>query len=305
MKKLIFILAGICIQNLVAQNVIIPLWPEDIITNQLNNNKNEIREHGKILRVSNIEVPTIEVFLPAKQNATGQAVLIFPGGGYEMLAYDWEGTDIAKFLNGKGIAGIVVKHRLPTGDKFGAIKHNVPLIDAQRAIRLVRSMSAKFNVRPDKIGVLGFSAGGHLASTLGTQYNREVYEPIDGIDKLTAKPDFMALAYPVIVFGQETTHQGSQDNLIGKNANEELINQYSIEKQVTKETPPTFLVHASDDLAVPVENSLAFYKALKDNNVLATMHLYPNGGHGFSLARKNKLLRSWTERLFEWLETVR
>lgn len=294
-----------CMQNIVAQETIYPLWPEGSIPNQSNTNQKEIREQGQILRVSSIQVPTIEVFLPAKQNANGQAVLIFPGGGYEMLAYDWEGTDIAKFLNGKGIAGIVVKYRLPTGNKFGPATHNIPLIDAQRAIRLVRSMSAKFNVRPDKIGVLGFSAGGHLASTLGTQHKREVYEPIDGIDKLTAKPDFMALAYPVIVFGQETTHQGSQDNLIGKNANEDLINQFSIEKQVTKETPPTFLVHASDDLAVTVENSLAFYKALKDNDVLATMHLYPNGGHGFSLARKNKLLRSWTERLFEWLETVR
>ncbi len=291
-------------QNLEAQEGIYPLWPEGSISNQASSNQEEIREQKQILRVSNIQVPTIEVFLPAKQNANGQAVLIFPGGGYEMLAYDWEGTDIAKFLNGKGIAGIVVKYRLPTGDTFGAVKHNVPLIDAQRAMRLVRSMAPKFNIRPDKIGVLGFSAGGHLASTLGTQYNRVVYEPKDGIDKLTAKPDFMALAYPVIVFGQEKTHQGSQDNLIGKNANEDLINQYSIEKQVTKETPPTFLVHASDDLAVPVENSLALYKALKDNKVLATMHLYPNGGHGFSLARKNKLLRSWTERLFEWLETV-
>jgi len=304
MKKLLFIVLVICIKNVEAQENIYPLWPEGSIPHYVNSNQKEIREEGKILQISNIEVPTFEVFLPAKQNANGQAVLIFPGGGYGMLAYDWEGTDIAKFLNGKGIAGIVVKYRLPTGDTNRAVNHNIPLIDAQRAMRLVRSMAPKFNIRPDEIGVLGFSAGGHLASTLGTQYNREVYDAIDAVDKLTAKPNFMALAYPVIVFGQEATHLGSQENLIGQNADDEVLNQYSTDKQVSKETPPTFLIHATDDLVVPVENSLAFYKALKDHEVLVTMHLYPNGGHGFSLARNNLLLRSWTERLFEWLESV-
>lgn len=304
MKRIITTIVFLTIPILVlAQDTIIPLWPKVKIPNNVRSNQREVRELDGILRISNVQEPTIEVYLPAKRNATGQAVLIFPGGGYGVLAYDWEGTDIAKFLNGKGIAGIVVKYRLPS-NKMQSVSHNVPLIDAQRAIRLVRSKAAQFNIGPNKIGVLGFSAGGHLASTLGTHYDQAVYGPQDPIDNLSARPDFMALAYPVIVFGQEITHKGSQQNLLGKNANEDLIERFSNEKHVTEDTPPTFLMHAMDDRGVPVENSLAFYKALKDKGVEATMHLYPKGGHGFSLARRDKHLRGWTERFFEWMESL-
>ncbi len=287
----------------VSQDTIMPLWPENRIPNHISSDEKEIRITEGILRISHVQEPTIEVYLPAKSNATGQAMLIFPGGGYGILAYDWEGTDIAKFLNGKGIAGIVVKYRLPS-DVSQKNKYDVPLMDAQRALRMVRSKSEDFHIDKNKIGIIGFSAGGHLASTLGTHYNEKVYEPIDEIDQIGARPDFMALAYPVITFGEVSTHSGSRKNLVGENPDPKLINRFSNEEQVTSETPNTFLVHASDDKGVPVENSLLFYQALKDNGVLATMHIYPSGGHGFSLARDNTHLRGWTERMFEWLESL-
>ncbi len=286
-----------------AQDTILPLWPSDKIPNRIANDEKEERLVQDILRIAKVQVPTIEVYLPAKKNATGQAVLIFPGGGYGILAYDWEGTDIAKFLNGKGIAGIVVKYRLPSSTSQ-TTKHEVPLIDAQRSIRLVRGMAGQLNIDPAKIGIMGFSAGGHLASTLGTHYQENVYKALDASDALSARPDFMALIYPVITFGQTVTHKGSQYNLLGEHAPAGLIDRFSNEKQVSAETPPTFLVHAMDDSGVPVENSLAFYKALKDQGVPATMHLYPKGGHGFSLARHDTHLRGWTERLVEWMEDL-
>ncbi len=285
-----------------AQDTIIPLWPKDKIPNYIKSDEREMRDYNDILRISKVQEPTIEVYLPAKKNATGQAVMIFPGGGYGILAYDWEGSDIAKFLNGKGIAGIVVKYRLPSS-KSQKDKQNVPLIDAQRAIRLVRSRSKEWNIRENQIGIIGFSAGGHLASTLGTHHNEKVYSPLDEADILSARPDFMALCYPVITF-KALTHVGSRTNLIGENAPAEMIEHFSNETQVTAHTPPTFLVHASDDMAVPVENSLLFYQALKDKKVSATMHIYPKGGHGFSLAREDAHLRGWTERLFEWLNSL-
>lgn len=286
-----------------AQDTIMPLWPKDKIPNRIESDEREERVQEDIVRISKVQEPTIEVYLPAKANATGKAMLIFPGGGYSLLAYDWEGTDIAKFLNGKGIAGIVVKYRLPS-DKSQTEKWNVPLIDAQRAIRLVRSKAKDFNIETDKIGIIGFSAGGHLASTLGTHFDEKVYQPVDDADAQSARPDFMALLYPVITFTKSTKHSGSQKNLLGENPDKEMLERFSNELQVTAETPPTLLIHAADDTGVPVENSLLFFQALKDKNVSATMHIYPNGGHGFSLARKNRHLRGWTERLFEWIDSL-
>lgn len=286
-----------------AQDTIMPLWPKDNIPNRIKSEEKEIRDYKDILRVSKVQEPTIEVYLPAKANANGQAMLIFPGGGYGILAYDWEGTDIAKFLNGKGIAGIVVKYRLPSSASQKD-KHNVPLIDAQRAIRLARSMAKEWNIKEDQVGIMGFSAGGHLASTLGTHYDEKVYDSVDNVDAQSARPDFMALIYPVITFTQTTKHSGSEKNLLGENVDASHEKHFSNELQVTADTPPSLLVHATDDKAVPVENSLLFFQALKDNNVPGTMHIYPKGGHGFSLARKDFHLRGWTERLFEWMESL-
>lgn len=303
MNKFLLILILTTSLNVIAQDTIIPLWPQGEIPNRVDSDEKEVHERNGILRISKVQKPTIEVYLPAKANATGQAMLIFPGGGYGILAYDWEGTDIAKFLNGKGIAGIVVKYRLPS-DISQSEKWNVPLIDAQRALRLTRSKAKDFNIEANKIGIMGFSAGGHLASTLGTHYEEKVYGAVDSIDQESARPDFMALIYPVITFGETSTHKGSQKNLLGDAPKSETITHFSNEKQVTENTPPTFLAHATDDLAVPVENSVVFFEALKENGVKGTLHVYPKGGHGFSLARKDMHLRTWTERLFDWMENL-
>ena len=289
--------------NTAAQDTIMPLWPKDEIPNQIKSLEKEVHEQNEILRISKVQVPTIEVYLPSKRDATGEAVLIFPGGGYGILAYDWEGTDIAKFFNSKGIAGVVVKYRLPS-DVSQKDKRYVPLIDAQRAIRLVRNNAEKFNVESDKIGIIGFSAGGHLASTLGTHFNEKVYKAVDDIDNESARPDFMALGYPVISFG-EMTHQGSKKNLIGENPTIDIVDYFSNEKQVTEQTPPTFLLHATDDTVVPVENSLLFYKAVKDKGVSSTMHIYPKGGHGFGLGLHDEHLKDCGERMIDWIVSLR
>ena len=302
MKKiaLILVLLG---GTTFAQDTIIPLWPKDKIPNyKKSTEKEEYKESGGIYRYAKVQEPAIEVYLPSGANANGKAMLIFPGGGYGILAYDWEGTDIAKFLNSKGIAGIVVKYRLPS-DVSQTEKQNVPLIDAQRAMRLVRSKAEDWNIEPNKIGIIGFSAGGHLASTLGTHFNEKVYEPLDAADTESARPDFMVLGYPVITM-DISTHGGSKRNLLGENPSKEMVDHFSNEKQVTGNTPPTFIFHATDDEGVPVENSILFYKALKDKGVSASMHLFPTGGHGFSLALKNPHLRGWADLLYEWTETL-
>jgi acetyl esterase/lipase len=282
---------------------IIKLWPKDAVPNQIENDVQEFHEITNILRISKVQEPTIEVYLPEKSISTGKAFLIFPGGGYEILAYDWEGTDIAKFLNTHGIAGIVVKYRLPS-DETQVDKHMVPLMDAQRAIRLVRSKAKDWNIDENQVGIIGFSAGGHLASTLGTQYNRKVYEPLDEVDKLSVRPDFMALIYPVITMG-EKTHQGSKDNLLGKNPSLDLVHQFSSELNIDKNTPKTFLVHAIDDQAVPKENSEYFHALCNAKTKgKSVMYLYDIGGHGFSLAKGQPNLEEWSQRLIEWITII-
>ncbi|TDS14239.1 acetyl esterase/lipase [Maribacter caenipelagi] len=303
MKIKLMLLLLLMVNGIFAQDTIMPLWPKDKIPNHVKSSEREIHEQNEILRISKVQVPTIEVYLPSKRDATGEAVLIFPGGGYGILAYDWEGTDIAKFLNSKGIAGIVLKYRLPS-DVSQTDKKFVPLIDAQRAVKLVRSKAEQFNVKTNKIGIIGFSAGGHLASTLGTHFDEKVYKDVDDIDEESARPDFMALGYPVISFGPHT-HSGSKTNLIGEEAPSELSDYFSNEKQVTKLTPPTFLLHATDDTVVPVENSLLFYKAVKNKGVSATMHIYPKGGHGFGLGLHDEHLKDWGEGMIDWIISLR
>tara|TARA_R110000868_G_scaffold212709_2_gene462611 strand:+ start:2980 stop:3897 length:918 start_codon:yes stop_codon:yes gene_type:complete len=287
---------------LTAQDTIMPLWNKKI-PNYKKTKEKELKTKSEILIISYVQEPTIEVYLPTKANANGKAMLIFPGGAYHVLAYDWEGTDIAKFLNSKGIAGIVVKYRLPNSKSL-TNQYNVPLQDAQRAMRLTRANAEKWNIASDKIGIIGFSAGGHLASTLGTHFDEKVYEPQEDIDALSARPDFMALIYPVITLQDNFTHEGSKDALLGDNPSEEMVKHFSNELQVKENTPPTILVHATDDNAVPVENSLLFYSALKEKNIPATLFVYPNGGHGFSLGLKNEFLKDWTNQLSNWLATM-
>lgn len=287
---------------LFSQDTIIPLWP-GTPPNQIETEESEIQTKTDILRISNVQQPDIAVYLPSKANSIGKGMLIFPGGGYGKLAYDWEGTDIAKWLNSKGIAAFVVKYRLP--DSRSLIDpHEVPLIDAQRALRIVRGTHEKWHLDPDSIGIIGFSAGGHLASTLGTHFDQKIYEPSDSLDSLSARPDFMVLMYPVITFTSAAVHQGSREALLGNNPDPEMLNHYSTELQIGHETPPTLLVHATDDTGVPVENSLLFYKGLKEKGVPATLHIYAKGGHGFSLATGDGYLHSWTDRVISWLQEL-
>lgn len=286
-----------------AQDKILELWP-DQIPNSKPSSEKEVSERRGILWISKVQEPAIEVYLPVKQMATGQAVVICPGGGYEGLAYDWEGTQVAKWLNTKGIAGIVLKYRLPNSASVKT-SFEAPLQDAKRAIRLTRSHARDWNIDPKKVGVMGFSAGGHLASTLGTHFNLEETVPQDSIRSINARPDFMILVYPVITMKKEFTHMGSRNSLLGRRPSDEMVQEFSNEKQVSDDTPPTFLVHATDDGIVPVENSIQFYRSLVDHKIDAEMHIYPEGGHGFALGRTNKeeYLQSWSwpDRLEEWL----
>jgi len=282
-----------------AQVQTLPLWEGTPPLQKAMDLKEDVRQEG-IIRIANVQNPTIEVYLPAKQIATGKAVVIFPGGGYGILAYDWEGTDFAKWLNAQGIAGIVVKYRLPVSQSLTDPKE-VPLLDAQRAIRLVRQNAAAWNIDPAKVGVMGFSAGGHLASTLSTQYNHDVERPKDAVDGLSARPDFSILAYPVITFQDGAVHGGSRKNLIGEDASAELKDRFSGELNVTAETPPTFLVHAQDDKGVPIENSLLYYTALHKNGVKASLHIYPSGGHGFAFGLGKGAVETWREVLLAWM----
>jgi acetyl esterase/lipase len=302
MKKIHLLTAALLVQfSTQAQQYLIPLWPAGKVPNYKSVNETEKRDTGATIHVTNVQQPDIAVFLPAKRNATGQAVIICPGGGYRTLSYDWEGTEVAKLFNAKGIAAIVLKYRLPNS-KSNVVPNLSPLIDAKRAIRMVRYNAARWSINKDKVGIMGFSAGGHLASTLGTHFDKGNANDADSIEQFSSRPDFMVLMYPVISMSKAIMHSGSRNNLIGEKPTDELAKLYSNELQVTKETPPTFLVHATDDKTVPVENSLLFYQALKDNGVPAEMHIYPKGGHGFGLALGTGYLETWTDRCLDWLK---
>jgi len=272
-----------------SQSMKINLWPEGEIPLSIKNNIQEQVESTDMVRIGKVQVPQLEVYLPNKRSASGQAVIICPGGGYAILAYDWEGTDIAKLLNAKGIAAFVLKYRLPDPLSSTA-PDQVPLMDAKQAMRIVRARATEWNVNPNKIGIMGFSAGGHLASTFSTHFEEDT------------KPNFSILIYPLISMDKSITHMGSRNNLIGNDPTSALIKLYSNELQVTSNTPPTFLIHATDDDVVPVENSLLYYQALKINKVPTEMHIYPAGGHGFGLANGNKSLESWPNLMIEWIK---
>ncbi len=284
------------------QSDVVPLWPEGIPNHQ-SAEELETAQRGDILWIEKVQEPTLEIFLPTKKNATGRAVVICPGGGYSGLAYDWEGTDVAKWWNSKGVAAFVLKYRLPK-NKSVVIGHKAPLQDAQRAMRIVRQNAEEWNLSEEKIGVMGFSAGGHLASTLGTHYDVVDAELSSVLDSVSARPDFMVLVYPVITFRSPHTHSGSKNNLVGKDAEQAMIDHYSNELHVDDDTPPTFIVHSSDDEAVPVENSLLMYESLLKVGVQTEMHLYPIGGHGFGMAIGKGRLQSWTNRLSDWMDSL-
>ena len=242
-----------------------------------------------------IDKPSITPYLAAKPN--GKAVVVFPGGGYGALAMDHEGKQIAQWLNSQGISAFVLKYRL--GPKY---HHPVELGDASRAVRAVRAGAVKWKIQPDKIGVWGFSAGGHLASSISTHFDGGDAKAEDAIDRNSSRPDFAILSYPVITLTKEQfVHKGSRKNLLGDTPDPQLVELLSSENQVTAQTPPTFLFHTNADTGVPPENSIYYYLALRKAGVPAEMHIYENGPHGVGLAPTDLVLSSWGPRLADWL----
>ncbi len=282
--------------------ITLPLY-EKVPNAKVSDEKEEVSIND-IVVVRKVQEPNIQVFLPSKRNATRQAIVVCPGGGYGVLAYDWEGTDIAKWLNSHGIAAIVLKYRLPSSVSQET-PHEAPIMDAQRAMRLVRQHAEEWNIDPKQVGVMGFSAGGHLASTLGTRFDAGDANASDPVEKFSSRPDFMILGYPVISLKEHVAHIGSRNNLLGKSPSNELVDRFSNELQVTQDTPPTFIFHSQDDTGVPVQHSLLFYEALLEAKVPVEMHLYPKGGHGFSLAINSEgTQKGWTEACVSWMREL-
>jgi len=240
--------------------------------------------------------PTLSVYLPPAGQAVPTGVVVCPGGGYATLAMDHEGRQVAAWLNSLGVAAFVLKYR-----HAPRYRHPAPLQDAQRALRLVRSRASQFGVAPDRIGIWGFSAGGHLASTAATHFDGGDPAASDPVERAGCRPDFLILAYPVISLSTEYVHKGSLRNLLGDNPDPALRENLSNEKQVTPQTPPTFLFHTTEDKGVPVENSLLFYLALRKAGVPAELHVYERGRHGVGLASGDPVLSSWPARLADWL----
>lgn len=299
MKKLLIALAFTGMYYTSSSQQVMPLYtgtvPGSIPNHMQETDETDPGNHIRFVR--KVTQPTLTAFLPAAANNTGAAVVICPGGGYSGLAIGHEGFDVAELLSSWGISAFVLKYRLPS-DSIMKDKTTGPLQDAQRALQLVREHAAEWKIDAAKVGIMGFSAGGHLASTAGTHFNQAA---VSNPSNISLRPDLMILGYPVISFSDSIGHTGSRDNLLGKNAPAATVHLYSNETQVTPQTPPTFLVHAEDDKTVAVQNTLYFYEALLHNHVAAEMHIYPKGGHGFGMHNKTTT-DEWTERLHNWLK---
>lgn len=241
------------------------------------------------------DIPTLAIYLPDQAKATGSGIVVCPGGGYQHLAMDHEGRQIADWLNSLGIAAFVLKYRL--GPRY---HHPVEMEDGQRAMRFVRFHAKDYGLAADRLGIWGFSAGGHLASTIGTHFDSGNPDATDPIDREGCRPDFMILAYPVISFTTTYVHKGSMRNLLGDHPDPALVQNLSTELQVTPQTPPTFLFCTDSDQTVPAENSVLFYMALRKNHVPAEMHIFAHGPHGVGLAQKDPALSVWPTLLANW-----
>lgn len=287
-------------QSLLAQYPVVPLYEGNapgLKPEAVSKKENVVKEKDGITRINDITVPTLTVIKPKKKTSDA-AVIVCPGGGYGILAWDHEGTSIGEWYASKGVTAFVLKYRLPQDELFDNAEIR-PLQDAQQSIRYIRQNADKYGVSTNKIGIMGFSAGGHLAATASTHF----YDQAGDITnpQISVRPDFTILMYPVVSFSDKIGHMGSRDNLIGKNPPVNKIELYSNELQVKKDTPPAFLVHAFDDW-VHVDNSLNYYKALRKNGVASEMHLYDRGGHGFSMKKTNKgPVAGWPARLEEWM----
>jgi len=249
------------------------------------------------LGTEEVDRPTLGIYLPAAEKASGAAVVICPGGGYRNLSMENEGSLVAQWMNTHGIAAFVLKYRL--GPRY---HHPAPLDDAQHALRYVRVHADEFRIRADRVGIMGFSAGGHLAATAGTHFDAGKADAPNALDRLSSRPDFLILGYPVITMEPPYVHQGSRTNLLGEQADPQLVQLLSNEKQVTSQTPPTFIFQTDGDKTVPAENSVMFYLALRKAGVPAEMHIYADGPHGVGLAATDLVLSSWPRHLEEWMQ---
>lgn len=295
MKRTVFLALAILTMNATAQWI--NLWPGEAPGAPARPAGSETVGEGG--RLSNIEIPQYQVYLPDKEKSTGAAAVIFPGGGYGILAADHEGHAYAKWLAERGVAGIVVKYRVSGNPALG-YQFPVPFLDARRAVRTVRSKAVEWGIDPQKIGVMGSSAGGHLASLCATRFaDTFPEEGKDAIDKESCRPDFAILLYPVISMSDPLANKGSRTNLLGETPSEEAIEKYSTEKAVIKDTPPVFLVSTSDD-GVDCRNSLEFATACKANKVPVSLHVFESGGHGYGLNGKGNL-SAWPSLLEQWL----
>lgn len=263
----------------------VPLWPEKV--------PGAIGEEEP-------DTPTVRIHLPPQDKSCGTAVVICPGGGYGIIAMDHEGSQIANWFNSQGVTALVLRYRL--GPKY---HHPIPLNDVQRAIRYTRANAEKLGISPHRVGVMGFSAGGHLASTVATHFDAGNKEAADPVDRFSCRPDFAILGYPVVSLTAEFAHKGSARNLLGETPDQKLLELLSNDLQVTAQTPPTFMFHTSEDTGVPPENSVAFYMALRKAKVPAELHIYQQGPHGVGLAPGDPVLNTWKERLFDWLRQNR
>ena len=282
--------------NVNSQDLTLKVWPDGAPNHNGMNEPEEVFEGKRVRKVSEAEM---YVYLPDKEKNTGAAVVICPGGGYWIEAMDHEGYEMAEWLKEKGVAGIVLKYRLPYGH------HEIPSDDARQAIRIVRNKANEWGINPSKIGIAGSSAGGHLAATVGTRFDNGSKYTGAPYNNISSRPDFMLLLYPVITFDESFGHTGSRKNLIGEGDDRSLVEKYSHERHVTPETPPTFLVLADDDTGVTPKNSVVFYLALKENKVPAEMHIYAQGGHGFGMSKKNLPVDQWPELFYNWLKATK
>jgi acetyl esterase/lipase len=264
-----------------------PLW-EHAAPGQLDGG--EDRESDPLL-------PTLDVYLPAPDKTVGAAVVICPGGGYGTLMTTYEGGEVAEFFAERGVAGFVLRYR-----HAPRYQHPIPSQDVSRAIRLVRSRSDRYGLRPDRIGVMGFSAGGHLAATAATHWDRGDTEASDAVDRVSSRPDFAVLCYAVISMAGPSSHSGSRRNLLGDDPSPELVERMSLETQVNSETPPMFLLQTNDDRVVPAENSLLMVLALRRAGVPVELHLFEPGPHGIGLDRGPESTRVWPDMLMAWMK---
>ena len=294
MKTLSFIALIFIFSLSLSAQEIIKLYPGTIPNSKVQATEEPVANSNQGM-IREVNVPTLELYLPEKEKASGAAVVICPGGGYSVIVYQGEGISTAKEFAQRGVAAFVLKYRLPNDSKMNDKKIG-PLQDAQQAIKLVRENAAKWGIDPAKIGIMGFSAGGHLASTEATHFKESL---IENTNNTSLRPDFQILVYPVITMQENLTHKDSRLKLLGANPTKEVVDLFSNELQVNETTPPAYITQAANDVTVDVDNSIIYFEALRHQKIPVEMHIYPKGGHGFG---GNK---GWIDPLYKWMEEAK